>query len=63
MKLARYLVLMKLTQAEFAARVGVSRSTVSLWINRRTIPYRAKMAAIERATRGAVTPADFRRRR
>lgn len=62
MKLTAYLKRKKLTQAEFARRIGVSTGTISLlardlvWMSAETA---RKIAA---ATGGAVTAADFERR-
>ena len=59
MKLARWLAECRMTQTEFAAWLGVSRLTVSSWINEHKAPSPPLMAAISRATRGKVGPRDF----
>lgn len=59
MKLKDYLIEAGLTNTDFAARLGVSKTAVGRWIMGSRIPNRALMAAIARATNGAVTPADF----
>ena len=67
MKLARWLAERRMTQAEFAARIGVTPDTVSLWVNEHKLPRRSRLATITRVTRGKVGPRDFpykpRRRR
>ena len=67
MELKRWLRLNRMTQAQFAELLGVSPSTVGLWINRRYAPRRKTMAAIISVTQGKVRATDFaprqRRRR
>ncbi len=48
-----------LSQKAFAAELGVSEATVSAWVAGRTLPDMRKIPAIEAATGGAVTLADF----
>jgi DNA-binding transcriptional regulator YdaS (Cro superfamily) len=59
MKLAHYLRTHRLTQEQFAARIGQRRASVSHWVTGRAIPRASSMGAIYRATEGAVTPDDF----
>ncbi len=59
MKLEEYLAEEKLTHAEFAARVGVSRSAVTQWVNRITLPSGERMARIHDASGGKVGLADW----
>jgi DNA-binding transcriptional regulator YdaS (Cro superfamily) len=61
MKLAQYLAIHRLTQAQFADRVAVSRPAVSHWVTGHRTPHTRAMAAISNATAGAVTAEDFRR--
>lgn len=63
MKLATYLAAHKLTEAQFAAAVGVASFTVSRWINGRQMPSLLRLIAISRATDGQVRKQDFSRRR
>lgn len=58
MKLAEYLKLANLTDADFAQRIGVERSTVTR-LRGDQIPTREVMRAIAEATNGAVTANDF----
>ena len=60
--LARYLATNRLSEAKFAVQIGMSRVSVSHWVNDHSIPHRASMTAIFHATEGAVRPEDFRRR-
>lgn len=60
MKLETYLVESKLTQEEFAVRLGVTQSMVSQWI-RGIRPVSPQMAiAIEEATSGEILRSDIR---
>jgi len=59
MKLGPCLRLRGLSQKAFAAELGVSEATVSAWVAGRTLPDMRKIPAIEAATGGAVTLADF----
>ena len=62
MKLSDYLDATKLSDAEFAVRIGVSRSTVSRLRRGETtnqLPSKTTIAAIARETKGAVTANDF----
>lgn len=47
------------TQAAFAARLGVSQGVVSMWASGRSIPSRQNIAAIAAATDGAVPPSSW----
>ncbi|HRD79055.1 MAG TPA: helix-turn-helix transcriptional regulator [Hyphomicrobiaceae bacterium] len=65
MRLTDYLAQEKLSAAEFAARIGVHRSTVSRWIEpviSGGVPFRPsweQIAKIRDVTGGAVTANDF----
>jgi antitoxin CcdA len=59
MKLEAYLADRGLTQAAFAARIGVSGPTVHRWIAGKARPDWRALGAIERETQGAVTYRDF----
>lgn len=59
MKLSDYLTEHDLTYREFAARCGRSVFQVHRWATGRRVPDVASAVAIERATEGRVTPADF----
>lgn len=59
MKLAQFLYQHDLTDAEFAALIGVSRSLISRYRGGSRIPGKAVMLRIYRATQGAVCPNDF----
>jgi post-segregation antitoxin (ccd killing protein)/DNA-binding XRE family transcriptional regulator len=59
MKLDAYLADRGLTQAAFAARIGVSGPTVHRWIAGKARPDWTALGAIERETAGAVTYRDF----
>jgi DNA-binding transcriptional regulator YdaS (Cro superfamily) len=59
MKLADYLSLKGLNDAEFAEMIGRHRASVTRYRNGRTRPDWDAIAVIERVTAGAVTAADF----
>jgi len=59
MKLAAYLELRNMRDAEFAALIGVSVSAVQFWRTGGRMPRKAQMQSIFEATDGAVTPNDF----
>ncbi|WP_044559030.1 DNA-binding transcriptional regulator [Azospirillum sp. B4] len=59
MKLADYLHAGNITAAEFARRIGRSRSTVARWCTGQRHPDAAAMRAVMQATEGAVMPNDF----
>ncbi|TWB39707.1 helix-turn-helix domain-containing protein [Nitrospirillum pindoramense] len=59
MTLADYLQAQGLTAAEFARRIGRSRSTVGRWCAGLRHPDAAAMRAIMEETKGAVMPNDF----
>ncbi|MDG3439377.1 helix-turn-helix domain-containing protein [Nitrospirillum amazonense] len=59
MTLADYLQAHGLTAAEFARRIGRSRSTVARWCTGQRHPDAAAMRAIMEETGGAVMPNDF----
>lgn len=48
-----------MTQAQAASRIGVSVTTISRWESGEVVPRQKQMAAIRRATRGAVGAVDF----
>lgn len=58
-KIERWLTLNRLTQAEFAAQVGVTQASVSRWITERRIPTWPTLRRITVATEGFIGPADF----
>jgi len=60
MKLDAFLAAQAMTQAAFAARIGVSGPTVHRWIAGKARPDWKALGAIERETKGAVTYRDFR---
>lgn len=53
-RLRRYLDEKKQTQADFAARAGVSKASVSLWLAQHSLPGRSSALLIQSATGGAV---------
>jgi DNA-binding transcriptional regulator YdaS (Cro superfamily) len=59
MDLATYLQHADLTQAEFAARLGVHPVTLNRWVKGHAMPRRAAMAKIQNLTGGCVLPADL----
>lgn len=59
MKLADYLSDKKIRPSAFAATLGVPPSTVMRWANGTRLPRLEAVAAIHRATDGAVTAEDF----
>lgn len=59
MQLAKYLDLEATTQADFAGRIGLSIASVSRLASGRQTPSLATIRAIEKATGGRVTAADF----
>lgn len=48
-----------ITQAQAANRIGVSVTTISRWEAGEVVPRQQQMAAIRKATKGAVGAADF----
>lgn len=48
-----------ITQAQAANRIGVSVTTVSRWEAGEVVPRQQQMAAIRKATKGAVGAVDF----
>lgn len=58
-KLERYLTENRLSQDDFAARVGVSQVAVSRWIAGTRMPRRETLARIASLTNGQVTANDF----
>ena len=60
MTIRDYLASRKMSQADFAARVGVDRSTISRWASGAHPPV-SRWEAIEKATRGAVSVSDLLR--
>jgi transcriptional regulator with XRE-family HTH domain len=59
MRLSAYLELARLTDAEFAAKVGCDRSTITRIRNGTTKPTPTLMQEIARETKGAVLPNDY----
>ena len=59
MKLTLFLHQHDLTDAEFAALIGASRSLISRYRAGNRIPGKALMVRIYRVTQGAVCPNDF----
>ena len=59
MTLGEYLRSNGITHARFAERVGVSRSAVTQWVNRITLPSGERMVRIHRVTEGAVGLDDW----
>ena len=59
MDLRAYLRDHSIRPAEFARRIGKTRAAVSTWIHGRSVPNRATMSAIVKATGGKVRPNDF----
>lgn len=60
MTIRDYLESRKMSQADFAARLGVDRSTVARWAGRSHPPV-SRWEAIEKATGGAVSLSDLLR--
>lgn len=48
-----------ITQAQAANRIGVSVTTISRWEAGEVVPRQQQMAAIRKATKGAVGAVDF----
>ncbi|GAB6042718.1 helix-turn-helix domain-containing protein [Endothiovibrio diazotrophicus] len=59
MKLADYLDREGMTHADFAAKLGVSRSAVTQWTNAMTLPTGERMVLIHRLSGGAVGLEDW----
>ena len=59
MKLAKYLSLSGLREAEFASRIGMSAKAVRHWVIGDRTPRQEQMQKIFSASEGAVTPNDF----
>ena len=59
MKLADYIAAEKITQSEFAARVGAAQQTVNQWCTGNRLPRAPQMKKIFSITSGAVSPNDF----
>lgn len=59
MKLSCFLRVSGETALAFSARVGVSHTTVSRWLNGRAYPQREAIRRIRAATDGMVTADDF----
>lgn len=59
MKLIEYLQQHNLTRAEFARRLGTSRSNVTRWISNGSTPDPRQIANIQRHTGGLVTLLDW----
>ena len=58
-KLTEFLREKRLTDAGFAALIGVNQTTVTRWRRRRVTPSPSAMRKIARETNGAITPNDF----
>lgn len=61
MKLSTYMELKGISDAELASKVKRERSTVTRWRLDKTRPDWDALAALEKATEGAVTYRDFAR--
>jgi DNA-binding transcriptional regulator YdaS (Cro superfamily) len=59
MQLSAFLTERAISMTAFSRLLKVSPSTVHGWLNGRCFPRARTLAAIERATGGAVTAADF----
>lgn len=59
MKLSDYLAKEGLRPEEFAARLGVHRSTITRYLNGTRRPDRSLERRVMDVTKGAVTPLDF----
>jgi putative transcriptional regulator len=59
MQLHEYMAREGLSDGEFAAKIGKTRMAVFRYRTGRRMPSADAMAAIARATAGAVTPNDF----
>ncbi len=59
MTLREYLQQTRTTHATFAARIGVTRSAVTQWINGITLPSASHMVAIHQISQGKVTISDW----
>lgn len=55
--LAQYLAAQKITQAQFADRVGSTSATVSRWCSGKAFPNKDAVKRIDAATGGEVPPA------
>jgi DNA-binding transcriptional regulator YdaS (Cro superfamily) len=61
MTLADYLHKKRMTHTDFAAIIGVSISMVTRYVSEQRVPVAGYIEAIERATNGEVTLADWAR--
>jgi DNA-binding transcriptional regulator YdaS (Cro superfamily) len=59
MKLSEYIAQRRGTAADLARSVGVNHSTILRWASGAHAPSLKMCAALDRATGGAVTAADF----
>lgn len=59
MTLREYIETRQISPAVFAAELGVPPSTVTRWLKGERTPVLESIAAIEKATGGLVTMADF----
>jgi transcriptional regulator with XRE-family HTH domain len=59
MKLAEYLAANKISQAEFAQKVGVSQVAISRYADGQRMPRRKWLVKIRQMTGGLVTSEDF----
>lgn len=59
MKLENFLIKFNVKKNQFAAQIGVRKSSVSMYCSGKRLPEKKVMTAIYRATSGLVTPNDF----
>ena len=59
MKLENYLIKFSVKKNQFAAQIGVRKSSVSMYCSGKRLPEKKVMTAIFKATGGQVTPNDF----
>lgn len=59
MTLSEFLSSSRLSHADFAGQIGVSKEAVRLWVTGARTPRPAAMSQITKATKGSVTANDF----
>jgi transcriptional regulator with XRE-family HTH domain len=59
MKLKTWIAQNKVTHEQFSESIGVSRVTVTDWVNEKTFPTQEHREMILEATQGKVKPSDF----
>ena len=59
MRLKRFLEMSKITQSEFARKIGATRQAVWRWAHHFGVPRKATLRRIVRVTGGRVTYEDF----